>query len=87
MLRTTGNPAVGRQAGWTFIIIGVLIMGLGWHLLQKERARVARSVRTTGVVESLVSSVHQSPTRAGTTSSTAPTIRYHDVTGRSCTVF
>ncbi len=83
MLRTTGSLTVGRLAGRVFIIIGVLLMGLGWHLLQKERARVARSVQATGVVESLTSSTYQSPTRAQTTASTAPTIRYHDATGRS----
>lgn len=56
-------------------------MGLGWHLLQKERARVARGVRTTGVVEALVTSRYPSPVRARTSSSTAPTIRYRDAAG------
>ncbi len=83
MLRTTGSPAVGRLAGRVFIFIGVLLMGLGWHLLQQERARVARSVQATGVVESLASSTYQSPVRVGTTSSMAPTIRYHDAAGRA----
>jgi hypothetical protein len=81
MLRTSGNPRIGRLVGWVFILIGLPIMGLGWHLLQRERARVVRSVRTTGVVEALVTSRYPSPVRAGTSSSTAPTIRYRDATG------
>ena len=40
-----------------------------------------RSVRTTGVVEALVASRYPSPVRAGTSSSTAPIIRYRDATG------
>lgn len=85
MLRTTGNPRIGRFAGWVFVLIGLPIMGLGWHLLQKERARVARSVRTTGVVETLENSRYSSPVRARTSSSTAPTIRYRDATGHDYT--
>ena len=83
MLHTTGNPRIGRLVGWVFILIGLPIMGLGWHLLQKERARVAHSMRTTGVVEGLATNKYAAPNRPGTSSSTAPIIRYQDAAGHT----
>lgn len=83
IVKTNGSPRAIRLGGWVFLVIGGCLLGLGVHLAQQERARVAHSVRATGVVESLAHHTYQSPTRAGSSSSYAPTVRFRAADGRT----
>ena len=74
-------PSAGGQAGFSSSSACSSWVWAG--ICCKKTCSGGPQRETTGVVESLVNHGYQSPARAGTTSSTAPTIRYHDAAGHA----